>query len=148
MAPLGPVAPAMIACKLPKEALPPPRSPLRSPPPLLPAARTGIAPCDQAYSMPAVIGAEMPPLPPRSGIGPDAVRGHQDVARQVFVVEVDARVDDADLDACSGAGGPGRRGPDLGEAPLLGKEWVVRGKCRAGKRYGEGTSHHDRARRQ
>src|SRR5437763_6935299 len=62
----------MIACKLPKEALPPPRTPPRSPPPrspppLLPAARTGIAPCDHAYSMPAVIGAEIPPVPPRSG---------------------------------------------------------------------------------
>src|SRR5438309_2232954 len=70
MAPVGPVAPAMIACRVPKVALPPPRSPPRRPaprrpPPLLPAARTGIAPCDQAYSMPAVIGAEMPPLDPR-----------------------------------------------------------------------------------
>src|SRR5205807_4579675 len=90
---------------------------------------------DDAGHMSAVAVVVLPGAraPGRIGVGPDAVRGHQHLARQVFVVEVDARVDDAYLDAGSGADRPGRRGPDLGKAPLLGKEWVVRGKCRAGK---------------
>ena len=104
---------------------------------------------DDAGHMGAVAVVVLPGAraPGRIGVGPDAVGAHQDLACQVFVVEIDAGVDDSHADAGSGAAVPSRGGTDLGETPLLRIEWVVRGKCRAGKSHGEGTSHHDRARR-
>src|SRR5207245_120576 len=52
-------------------------------------------------------------------------RARHHLALQVHVVEVGARVDDADPDTGSRRAGPRRWGPYLGQVPLLGEAGVV-----------------------